>query len=77
MNQVQPSGAWMPLQKQPMPPVSRWNAVRSGASTSVKASAGGAPIVGGAALTRISSQKKRRRHPLHPAARGSDDHLHR
>lgn len=49
----------------------------SAAFTCVKAGAGVAPTVGAPAMTRTLSHKHRSRHPLHPTASGSDDHLHR
>src|SRR5947209_7549759 len=71
------SGAWMPSPKLLTLQVFKWNGARSGASTCVKASVGVISTVGGEALTKTLSQKNGGRHPLHPATRGIDDHLHR
>src|SRR6266516_201363 len=77
MKRVQPSGRSMRWPRPPKKRGFRSNAARSGAFTCGKGCAGVAPTVGGIAMTRISSQKDSGRLPLHAAARGLDDRLHR
>jgi hypothetical protein len=77
MSRDQPSGVWMPSRKPPKKRASASNAVRSGAFSCVKECAGATRTVGGPATSRSSSQKNGGRHPLHRAARGIDDRLHR
>src|SRR5260221_6336983 len=82
--------AWWPATKRPRQsgastrwlrplkrPASRSNALRSAPSSCARACGGATPTVGERLATRTSSQKDGGRHPLHPATRGLDDHLHR
>jgi hypothetical protein len=77
MSKDQPSGVWMPSRRPLKKRASRSNAARSGAFTDAKACAGVIPTVGGPAMTKTLSQKNGGRHPLHRAAQGIDDRLHR